>query len=285
MKYSELNEKKQHGTLDFPIEYYRLSPAHPQYVMQLHWHREFEILRVISGSFRLYLNNTEYVLKSGDIAFISCGMLHRGEGEECVYECIVFDINMLRSRGGDKAGSELLPIISGDFRVNCLLESRSSQLYLNICSLFIAMRECAPHRELAVLGLLFGMFSRLYTEGFIAKAAKKSRSGHKDEVMISLLDWIDGHFTEHITLRRLSAVSGMNEKYLCHLFREYTDRTPIDYINSLRIEKACHEIAVSRRNVTEAAFESGFNDLSYFSKTFKKYKGISPKKYCASFTS
>ena len=48
MKYLEYNEKKQRGSSDFPIQFYHVTQYHPQYEMQLHWHREFEIIRVLS---------------------------------------------------------------------------------------------------------------------------------------------------------------------------------------------------------------------------------------------
>lgn len=47
----------------------------------------------------------------------------------------------------------------------------------------------------------------------------------------------------------------------------------------MRIEAACHEMKVNGSSVTQAAYNCGFNDLSYFSKVFKLYKGISPKDY------
>ena len=71
----------------------------------------------------------------------------------------------------------------------------------------------------------------------------------------------------------------MNEKYLCRFFKSYTGQTPIEYINRLRIDRACFEMTVNRMNVTDAAYECGFNELSYFSKMFKRYKGVTPGQY------
>ena len=89
-----------------------------------------------------------------------------------------------------------------------------------------------------------------------------------------------------LTLSDLAELAQVNEKYLCRFFKEYTGQTPIDYINRLRVDRACYEMSVTGMNVTEAAFECGFNELSYFSKMFKKYKGIAPgeyrKRYCKS---
>lgn len=282
MKYTELYEKKQHGSVDFPIQYYHITSAHPQYEMPPHWHKEFEIVHVYKGHFRLFLNNVEYYLGQGDIALISCGTLHRGEPEDCVYDCIVFDIGMLRRQQKDVISPHILPLMNGTLTANGLLHSDNGMLYTSAAALFPTLDKKAPYYEFSVYGLLFRLFALLFEYGHISPVSRHKRSGRQTDTILALLDWIEAHYQETITLAGLSEVSGMNEKYLCRLFKEFTDRTPIDYVNHLRIECACHEMQNGHRNITEVAFDCGFNDLSYFSRTFKKYKGITPKEFCKS---
>ena len=52
-----------------------------------------------------------------------------------------------------------------------------------------------------------------------------------------------------------------------------THQTPMDYLNRQRIERACYEISTTDDSITDIAYRNGFNDLSYFIRTFKKYKG------------
>ena len=285
MKYIELREKIKHGSDDFPLQYYYQQEGVWQYVMPLHWHREFEILHIVSGEFKLYLSNVEYVLKPGDIAFIGCGLLHRGDPVDCVYQCTVFDLNMLRRRSNDRLSPLLLSVISGETGVDCLLTDKNSELYKTVIRLFNNLHEHREYFEFAVFGELFNMFSLLFAGKKAKKAAKSKRSAHKADTMATIVSWIEEHYAEHISLKQLAALCGMNEKYLCHLIKEYTNSTPVEYINKLRIESACHEMTVNHKTVTEAAFESGFNDLSYFSRTFKKLKGVTPKQYSAQHSS
>ena len=281
MKINELNENKKHGTPDFPFQYYFINNTHPRYIMLLHWHREFEIIRIISGSFKLYLDNVEYNLKAGDVSFIGCGIMHRGEPENCVYECIVFDLNMLSRNNTDRITHLILPIIKGDNRINCYLSPDNSVLYAVVSSLFSLSSNRTDYYEMSIYGELFHLFALLYKTGNILIEQKNRKAEHRTKAMTDTIKWIDSHFTENISLSQISAVAGLNEKYLCHIFKEYTNRTPIDYINYLRIEKACHEMAFGGLTVTESALESGFNDLSYFSKIFKKQKGMTPREYRA----
>jgi AraC-like DNA-binding protein len=119
----------------------------------------------------------------------------------------------------------------------------------------------------------------LYAEERIKLSQKHLHGNHRKETITMLIEWIEQNYTERITLETLSEVAKIGEKYLCRFFKEYTGNTPIDYVNRLRVERACLKMAEANRNVTEAAFESGFNDISYFSKIFKRYKGMTPREY------
>ena len=53
----------------------------------------------------------------------------------------------------------------------------------------------------------------------------------------------------------------------------------MDYLNYQRIEHACYELLTTDISVADAAYACGFGDVSYFIKTFRKYKGVTPGKY------
>jgi len=113
------------------------------------------------------------------------------------------------------------------------------------------------------------------------KVIQAGNTLHSNQVtdIIRLIDWIEKNYAEKINLDNLSRISGFSKKYLCKVFKEYTSKTLINYINELRIENACHEMTIKRKSVTDSAFVSGFNDLSYFCRTFKKYKNMTPREY------
>ena len=87
MHYLDYNEKKQHGTMDFPIEYYHVDEHHPRYNMPFHCHKELEIIRILEGILFLKLDDEEFEAKAGDIIFINEGVIHGGLPHNCIYEC------------------------------------------------------------------------------------------------------------------------------------------------------------------------------------------------------
>ena len=285
MKKSNFYENKQHGSAKFPFEYYFIDNMSPRFVMPAHWHKEFEIIRIISGGIDLHLNNVSYELRAGDIITVDCACVHHGvPSNDCSYECVVFNLNMLTKHQSDAAHALLSPLINSEATACTLIREGESEAYAPIISLFETARSGDKFYELEVYSLLFKIFLLLYREGRIVEQPNKKLC-KQSRAISAVLDKIEADFDEDITLTELAELAGLNEKYLCRIFKEYTEKTIIEYINEIRIENACYEMSVTGNNITRAAFDSGFNDLSYFSKTFKKLKGISPTEYKKKFES
>ncbi len=271
-------EKKRHGPSSFPIQYYYVDEKHHQYIMPTHWHKEFEIIRVLRGNIKIYLNSTEHFLSVCDILLVESGFLHRGEPNHCTYECIVFDLNMLAKKENDIMAKYILPLFNSSAKINNIQVDRLCDTGQAINTLFEILKNKPSFYEIKVYSLLYEIFLKLYSTENISPADKLNHSP-QIEAITHLIKWIEKNYTETITLEMLSSISGFSEKYLCRIFKEYTSKTPITYINELRIEKACNEMTMNKKSITFAAYESGFNDLSYFCRTFKKYKNITPKEY------
>jgi len=271
-------EKSRHGTASLPIAYYYVDKSHPRYVMVAHWHPEFEIIRILSGSFTLYLNNTEFNLKKDDILLMGCGCLHRGQPTDCVYECIVVDLKMLLTKTDGVIEQYIFQIINSQINSKNALSSKECELYKTLTELFVLMSNPKPYYELSVYALLFTMISQMYSSGYTF-SLNCAQSNRQVETVSFVLDWINQNLKEKINSKKLSQISNLNFNYLCKIFKNFTGQTITQYVNEQRIENACYDIARKNKSITEAAFSNGFNDLSYFAKTFKHYKGISPREF------
>ena len=278
MKKERYLEEKPHGAPDFPVQFYHVDKNYPRYEMTLHWHREFEVVRVLSGMLKLYLNNQEQTLHAGEVAFIGSEVLHRAEPHEAVYECVVFDLNMLCRHGSGRITGYILPLLSDGVEI-APVSDESSALFNTVNAFFDCLSGEGPYFELMAYGRAAEMVYLLYTENKIKLQEKHMPVGHRRQMIAALVEWIEGNYAERITLTELATIAKASEKYLCRVFKEYTGKSPIDYVNGLRVERACLKIAEENRTITEAAFDSGFNDMSYFCKIFKRYKGMTPREY------
>jgi AraC-like DNA-binding protein len=102
---------------------------------------------------------------------------------------------------------------------------------------------------------------------------------HRIDQIRAVLEYIEQHYSSTITLSSMATVAGMNPKYFCRVFKEVTQQTPMDYVIFYRVEQSANMLTNTDLSVLEIAMECGFNDYSYFIKTFKKLKSMTPKQY------
>ena len=95
----------------------------------------------------------------------------------------------------------------------------------------------------------------------------------------SILEYIQNHLDEQITVAQLAKMASLNPTYFCNLFSNFIGTPPLQYINKRRIEKAQELLLGTDETLFEISYQVGFNDEYYFSRLFKKYVGISPDRY------
>lgn len=278
INYMEYLEKTRHGTALFPIEYYYVDKTHPRYIMTAHWHQKFEIIHILSGSLTIYLNNTKVNLNKDDILFVECGCLHRGEPTDCVYECIVVDLKMLLTKNDSITNHYIFQITDSQVSIENIFIPKECELYKTLTELFVLMNNTGSYYELSVYALIFSVISQIYSNGYTS-SLNRAQSNRQVELVRFVLDWINQNLKEEINSEKISRISNLNFNYLCKIFKNFTGQTITQYVNEQRIENACYDIIEKNKTITEAAFGNGFNDLSYFTKMFKRYKGMSPREY------
>lgn len=278
------HENRKHGTTDFPAEYYYVDSSHPRYNMSFHWHKEWELIRVIEGRFVLHADEEEITAEEGDILLIRDGMLHGGVPENCIYECFVFDLHGL-FRSSELIKNYLRPIYRMKIMPDIVyVKNRNSALRVIVCEIMGACAERSHtknnHCELAILGGLCSLFSFILRNKLYTLADENSVNKTSRIIRIkTALEYIEQKYQSEISLDELADVVGMNPKYFCRVFKEYTQQTPMEYVISYRIEQAAVMLTNTSNPIMDVALECGFNDCSYFIRTFKRIKGVTPSQY------
>lgn len=289
-----LHESKSHGTPDFPFEYHYVTSAHPRYNMPFHWHKEWEIIHVLEGTFTVHADNVEYILQPGDSLLIRDGSLHGGTPTHCVYECFLFDLHGMY-RNSEAVKKYLRPIYRRHLLPDMYYPAgQHPEIHSVVAALSDACRQnlsadtpghttCNNHpapQELLVLGCLSLLFATILQNGlYTSNETATTDHTHKIDLIKTVLEYIEQHYASSIKLEDLADVANMNPKYFCRFFRSITHQTPIDYVNRYRVEKAAQMLYGTGLPVTDICMECGFSDSSNFIKVFRKYKGMTPKQY------
>jgi AraC-like DNA-binding protein len=129
--------------------------------------------------------------------------------------------------------------------------------------------------EAFVKAQLYNIISMLQADYFSDYAT----SGKLKKIMPAI-EYIREHFlAEIISIEALADMCGMTSVYFRQIFKIQFGLSPIAYINSLKIERAKELLDSGMYTVSDAAFSSGYSDISHFSREFKKAVGVPPSEY------
>lgn len=98
-------------------------------------------------------------------------------------------------------------------------------------------------------------------------------------VLKKVLDEIHNNFKDKFELEELAKMAHMSASSLERNFRKYFHMTPFQYIQKIRIDKACVMLQSLDKDLVEVAFDTGFCDQSHFTKVFRKQMGLTPHQY------
>ena len=265
-------DKKQHGSLNFPVEYYRVNHHHPRYHMSFHWHNEWELLRVLKGEFLLTLDDEQVSIKAGHIVLVSGETLHGGEPVDCEYECLVFDLYGLFGKT-DTVKPYLRPFYRMELMPDRFFTDDDVPL-AHLLNLFSdASHPCLP---LETLSAVSSLFAWLIKENRYRQISNESSWSSRIK---PVLEYIEAHYNEELSLDVLAKIADMNARYFCKVFSSLTHTSPINYVNMYRIEQAAFMLDTTDLSITHIAASCGFWESSYFTKVFKKFKGITPLRF------
>lgn len=271
------NELKQHGTEDFPIELYHIDASDSRYEMSAHWHNELEIIRVLEGALDVRLNNNFYSVKKDEIIFVNPEIIHQASPVECVYECLDFHLDFIPALNNGSIHF-IDSLKNNEYIIDEYHKNSPISSAVNV--LFDAMKEKSSGYKFKVIGALYNLFGEIIDLHLYHPTDTALLAADKNVPKLkSVLSYIRSNYDSQITLEDMAEAAGMSPKYFCYFFKEMTMKTPVEYLTLYRIERASGRLIKSDLSVTDIAFSCGFNDLSYFIKTFKQIKGITPARF------
>ena len=110
-----------------------------------------------------------------------------------------------------------------------------------------------------------------------------SDSPYIDDTFERILNHMNTHFPEKLSLKSLAAAFDLNPNYCCTLFTKYLGKTFSQHLTELRITEAQSLLKTTAHSLEKIAQMVGYNDYFYFSKVFKKHCSYSPKEYRRQF--
>ena len=279
--YFELKENKPHGTKDDPFSTYHIENAGRSFQIPVHWHDEFEIIYVRSGFLTVSISGESYIGKTGDAFVVSPGNLHlMGSQTGTVdYYTFLFPLKYISFRTDDMLDEKLLePLNSGHLMICPRVNDTAKELCEQLIKIYEAKNDESESKittQVRTKIILLQFILEMWKKGFVIENDTSGRNIVEKE----MVSYIQQNFTGKISLREFGEQFHLSEKYISRYFKEHFHITLSQYVTYLRLEHAKQLLQDTDIPVTDVAMQSGYQNVSYFIRSFKKTYGISPLKY------
>lgn len=245
---------------------------------KLHYHDFYEIVIYLGNAGKFLIKDKEYAVRYGDIALINIFSSHMLSYNDIYYErfSICIDPNLLLSF--NTSSCNVLSIFSENSRSYPILHLNDEKFekYLGIINKFKTI-NLSHGEDIFKKALLHLLVSYLYDDCYSGIDFGQIDSVHIG-IIAQLIEYINDNLSENLSLERLGSIVNYSPSYICRIFKKFTGYTIVNYIVEKRIEKA---ISLLREDIplNQVADKVGFNNYSYFYKTFKKNTGFNPQNY------
>lgn len=274
----------EHGTPLFPVACYHDDLCSEE--VSWHWHDELEVLVMEAGSARVSVNGTDHTVKAGEGFFINARALHgiwpEGEGP-CLLCSVVFHPRLVGGSVDSIIWQKYLePLLSDPCRpwVHFVSpqgwEKAASQAIQEAWQICVSEAEGF---ELAVRERLSQLIFLLTKNGPTEEkrpSEKVLRNGERIKIM---LQYIQEHYDRELTLAQIAGSAHLSENECLRCFRGMIGSTPIQYVKQIRIQKAAELLVSTDRKISDIGMECGFQEMSYFAKTFRELRGSTPGEF------
>lgn len=279
--YFELKENKPHGTKDDPFSTYHIENAGRSFQIPVHWHDEFEIIYVRSGFLTVSISGESYIGKTGDAFVVSPGNLHlMGSQTGTVdYYTFLFPLKYISFRTDDMLDEKLLePLNSGHLMICPRVKDTAKELCEQLIEIYEAKKDESESKittQVRTKIILLQFIFEMWKKGFVIENDTSGRNTVEKE----MVSYIQQNFTGKISLREFGEQFHLSEKYISRYFKEHFHITLSQYVTYLRLEHAKQLLQDTDIPVTDVAMQSGYQNVSYFIRSFQKAYAVSPLKY------
>ena len=251
-----------------------------------HYHPEVELIYFIEGKTNGVIGDGFQHFEEGDLVMLGANFPHvLQENKSFVKEhpdCKPFGLIIQFTE--DFLGTDFMqkPELQS---VNMLLKKAQRGVYFKKAAVDKVKDSLLKMHQLDDTRKLFTLLEVLET---LAESEAYDYMTHKnygydhtqdEERMRCINEYVYEHFAEKITIKDIASIANMTETSFCRYFKTRTLKSFTKFLNEIRISYACKLLSNTKYTVTAVCFESGFNELSYFTRQFKKIMKLAPQEY------
>ena len=252
---------------------------------RLHQHEEIQISLILEGEGTLIVGDTVNYYTRGDIVIIGSNIPHvfksdRGTHQDSHMMSLFFTRGAFGNRFFEmeelKEVAAFFKRSEYGFKVNSHRKT--------IARFIIGIDKRSKLDILINLLQILKLCARASYTSLSSYVYDKKFSVNEGERIRNVFEYTMNHFEKDISLDTIASVANMTKNAFCKYFKKRTNKTYIEFLTELRIEKACQLLTKTKDlQISEIAETCGFNNISNFNRQFKKVKQHAPSHYKSQF--
>jgi AraC-like DNA-binding protein/mannose-6-phosphate isomerase-like protein (cupin superfamily) len=248
----------------------------PAFESPFHYHPEYELTYIIKGDGLRYVGSQIEEFREGELVLLGPNLPHcwinreLPEGEHVKAFVIQFHPDILEK--------SLLNLPEFDSVKQLLESSKDGFLFTNhdFDKYIPLLNKLKPAGQFLKLLEIFLELSLSQKTSILHKTYAENKDQHRFQ---EVFGYIIIHFRENISLEKVAEIAMLSPTSFCRYFKKITGKTLFEIILEYRLEAAAQLLLRTNTRISQVAFESGFEDIPYFNRTFKKWKGVSPNAF------
>ena len=276
-------ETIQHGSKEYPFHfYYDNLELFDFHCIEWHWHTEFELVYVETGTVCFGISDKQFALSEGQGVFINSKILHRyfSQGKAIVPNFVLMPV-FIAAQDSLIYQKYVLPIMASPMDYQIFSQDIPWQAQaLSLMREMMAAQENASDVELVNSYLIQKIWHILYQNTDVEHMGKKENYSASSQARLQLMmQYIHQKFAYNISLSDIADQAKVSKSTALNLFQRYLGISPVTYLVNYRLQEAAKLLASTEKKVTVISKDTGFDSVDYFCKAFKKYYKLTPTEY------
>jgi AraC-like DNA-binding protein len=252
---------------------------------QLHYHPEFQITAILQGEGFFYAGSRMTNYNAGDVLFIGPNVPHFLKNEEVYYSekspgvkavSLFFDSASFGKHFFDiteMAGIRVL--LESSSRVIKLHGKENTSIHKQITNIPDVLGDKRIISFLSLLSSIDASKKEFLNDVHVNLILNENEGGRFNDV----LSYTFNCFHQDVTIAEIAEIAHLSRSQFSYFFKLHTGKTYIQFLNELRIEKACLLLMSSDKTVEQICYEVGFKNISNYIRRFKQVKGMTPSAF------
>lgn len=249
-----------------------------------HVHPEYELILVIQGHGHRIVGDNISRLSAGDLVLVGPGLPHIWQdepapnGRASVYFLLIqFEDKFLRDGLLGLAAMEPLRRLLHQSKRGLHIVGKTQGKVTGLMNHMAELK--GMDRVLQFLQILITLAASEECEPIASPGFVADTSLYDQERMDRVFQFLNSQLSEAVRLAEAARIVHLSEGAFSRFFRLHTGKTFPEFVNELRVGRACNLLMENNLNITEVAYECGFTNISNFNRQFLRLKGLSPREF------